>query len=70
MCVCSQVVSYAPFTMFPTRVPSAVFTQALTVQTHFNRLVDLVSQNPSFLEESLARYECFIIMNVPSLSDD
>ncbi|KAI7793988.1 glutathione synthetase [Triplophysa rosa] len=49
-----EVASYAPFTLFPTRVPSAVFTQVLTVQTHFNRLVDRVSQNPSFLEESLA----------------
>lgn len=49
-----EVVSYAPFTMFPTRVPGAVFTQALMVQTHFNRLVDRVSQNPTFLEESLA----------------
>ncbi|KAA0706956.1 Glutathione synthetase [Triplophysa tibetana] len=49
-----EVVSFAQFTLFPTRVPSTVFTQALTVQTHFNRLVDRVSQNPSFLEESLA----------------
>lgn len=49
-----EVVSYAPFTLFPTRVPRTVFNQALAVQTHFNRLVDRVSQDPAFLEETLA----------------
>uniref|UniRef100_A0A671KJB3 Glutathione synthetase n=1 Tax=Sinocyclocheilus anshuiensis TaxID=1608454 RepID=A0A671KJB3_9TELE len=49
-----EVVSYAPFTLFPTPVPTALFHQALAVQTHFNRLVDRVSQNPAFLEETLA----------------
>uniref|UniRef100_A0A8C1ABI0 Glutathione synthetase n=1 Tax=Cyprinus carpio carpio TaxID=630221 RepID=A0A8C1ABI0_CYPCA len=52
-----EVVSYAPFTLFPTPVPTALFHQALAVQTHFNRLVDRVSQNPAFLEETLARFE-------------
>uniref|UniRef100_A0A8C2DR87 Glutathione synthetase n=1 Tax=Cyprinus carpio TaxID=7962 RepID=A0A8C2DR87_CYPCA len=49
-----EMVSYAPFTLFPTPVPTALFHQALAVQTHFNRLVDRVSQNPAFLEETLA----------------
>ncbi|RXN30909.1 glutathione synthetase [Labeo rohita] len=49
-----EVVSYAPFTLFPTPVPKALFYQALAVQTHFNRLVDRVSQNAAFLEETLA----------------
>ncbi|XP_051517775.1 glutathione synthetase-like isoform X1 [Myxocyprinus asiaticus] len=49
-----EVVSYAPFTLFPSPVPSALFHQALAVQTYFNRLVDQVSQNPTFLEETLA----------------
>ncbi|XP_072553580.1 glutathione synthetase [Salminus brasiliensis] len=49
-----EVVSYAPFTLFPSPVPKALFHQALEVQTHFNRLVDRISQNPLFLEEALA----------------
>uniref|UniRef100_A0A671KUQ8 Glutathione synthetase n=1 Tax=Sinocyclocheilus anshuiensis TaxID=1608454 RepID=A0A671KUQ8_9TELE len=49
-----EVASYAPFTLFPTPVPTVLFHQALAVQTHFNRLVDRVSQNPGFLEETLA----------------
>ncbi|XP_051516451.1 glutathione synthetase-like isoform X1 [Myxocyprinus asiaticus] len=49
-----ELVSYAPFTLFPTPVPTALFYQALAVQTHFNRLVDRVSQNPTFLEDTLA----------------
>ncbi|XP_071394980.1 glutathione synthetase-like [Centroberyx affinis] len=50
----SEVVTYAPFTLFPTPVPKAVFHQALAVQTHFNTLVDKISQDPGFLEEALA----------------
>uniref|UniRef100_A0A673JVC4 Glutathione synthetase n=1 Tax=Sinocyclocheilus rhinocerous TaxID=307959 RepID=A0A673JVC4_9TELE len=57
-----EVVSYAPFTLFPTPVPTALFHQALAVQTHFNRLVDRVSQNPAFLEEPLARYEMIALL--------
>ncbi|KAI4873755.1 hypothetical protein NFI96_010614 [Prochilodus magdalenae] len=49
-----EVVSYAPFTLFPSPVPRALFHQALEVQVHFNRLVDRISQNPVFLEEALA----------------
>ncbi|KAJ3586332.1 hypothetical protein NHX12_012732 [Muraenolepis orangiensis] len=50
----SEVVTYAPFTLFPTAVPRGVFEQALAVQTHYNLLVDLVSQDTQFLEEALA----------------
>ncbi|KAG7472412.1 hypothetical protein MATL_G00108550 [Megalops atlanticus] len=50
----SEVVSYAPFTLFPSPVPRAVFHQALAVQPHFNRLVDRISQDPNFLKEALA----------------
>lgn len=50
-----QEVTYAPFTLFPTPVPKAVFQQALAVQTHFNTLVDKISQDSDFLEEALAR---------------
>jgi len=50
-----QLVTYAPFTLFPTAVPRAVFEQALAVQTHYNLLVDKISQDTQFLEESLAR---------------
>ncbi|XP_059188474.1 glutathione synthetase-like [Centropristis striata] len=50
----SELVTYAPFTLFPTPVPKAVFLQALAVQTHYNTLVDKISQDPDFLQESLA----------------
>lgn len=50
----AELVTYAPFTLFPTPVPKAVFKQALEVQIHYNTLVDLISQNAAFLEEALA----------------
>jgi hypothetical protein len=51
-----QVVTYAPFTLFPSPVPSALLEQAYAVQMDFNILVDAVSQNPAFLEQTLSRY--------------
>lgn len=51
-----QVVSYAPFTLFPSLVPSALLEQAYAVQMDFNMLVDAVSQNAAFLEQTLSRY--------------
>lgn len=56
-CLVFQVVTYYPFSLFPTPVPKAAFLQALAVQTHFNTLVDKISQDPDFLEEALARYK-------------
>lgn len=50
----SELVTYAPFTLFPTPVPKAVFLQALAVQTHYNTLVDKISQDSDFLQEALA----------------
>uniref|UniRef100_A0A8C4F3M0 Glutathione synthetase n=1 Tax=Dicentrarchus labrax TaxID=13489 RepID=A0A8C4F3M0_DICLA len=50
----SELVTYAPFTLFPTPVPKAVFLQALAVQTHYNTLVDKISQDTDFLEEALS----------------
>ncbi|XP_028309433.1 glutathione synthetase [Gouania willdenowi] len=50
----SELVSYAPFTLFPTPVPKAVFHQALAVQTFYNTLVDKISQDSEFLQEALA----------------
>ncbi|XP_018530873.1 glutathione synthetase [Lates calcarifer] len=50
----SELVTYAPFTLFPTPVPKAVFLQALAVQTHYNTLVDKISRDPDFLQEALA----------------
>lgn len=49
----SELVTYAPFTLFPSPVPKAVFHQALEVQTHYNTLVDRISQNSDFLREAL-----------------
>ena len=50
------MVSYAPFTLFPSPVPSALLEQAYAVQADFNLLVDAVSQNAVFLEQTLSRY--------------
>uniref|UniRef100_A0A8C9T9Y2 Glutathione synthetase n=1 Tax=Scleropages formosus TaxID=113540 RepID=A0A8C9T9Y2_SCLFO len=50
----SEVVSYIPFTLFPTPVPRDLFQQALQVQTLFNQLVDKISRDSCFLEEALA----------------
>ncbi|XP_029994818.1 glutathione synthetase-like [Sphaeramia orbicularis] len=50
----SELVTYAPLTLFPTSVPKAVFLQALAVQTHYNTLVDRISQDSDFLKEALA----------------
>uniref|UniRef100_A0A3B3R5X7 Glutathione synthetase n=1 Tax=Paramormyrops kingsleyae TaxID=1676925 RepID=A0A3B3R5X7_9TELE len=49
-----EVVTHAPFTLFPSPVPKGLFEQALKVQTLFNQLVDRISQDPCFLEEALA----------------
>ncbi|NWZ89571.1 GSHB synthetase, partial [Nesospiza acunhae] len=49
-----QVVNYAPFTLLPSAVPRALFEQAYAVQQDFNLLVDAVSQNKEFLEQTLA----------------
>uniref|UniRef100_A0A7N6BH03 Glutathione synthetase n=1 Tax=Anabas testudineus TaxID=64144 RepID=A0A7N6BH03_ANATE len=50
----SELVTYAPFTLFPSPVPKTVFLQALALQTHYNTLVDKISQDPDFLQEALA----------------
>nr|XP_025956929.1 glutathione synthetase isoform X1 [Dromaius novaehollandiae] len=50
----SDVVNYAPFTLLPSAVPSALFEQAYAVQQDFNLLVDAISQNKEFLECTLA----------------
>ncbi|XP_076596739.1 glutathione synthetase-like isoform X1 [Chaetodon auriga] len=49
-----RVVTHAPFTLFPSSVPKAALLQALALQTHFNTLVDKISQDAEFLEEALA----------------
>ncbi|XP_061636885.1 glutathione synthetase isoform X1 [Phyllopteryx taeniolatus] len=50
----SEVVTYAPFTLFPSPVPKPLFLQGMALQTHYNTLVDKISQDPDFLQESLA----------------
>lgn len=54
---CFQVVTYFPFTLFPSPVPKAAYLQALAVQTHYNILMDKISQDTDFLEEALAGYK-------------
>ncbi|KAJ8257844.1 hypothetical protein GJAV_G00190340 [Gymnothorax javanicus] len=50
----SEVVCYAPFTLFPSPLAKLFFDQAIAVQTHFNRLVDKISQDSKFLQDALA----------------
>lgn len=51
-----QLVTYAPFTLFPSPVPKSAFHQALAVQVHYNTLVDKISQDTAFLQTALARW--------------
>ncbi|XP_075033575.1 glutathione synthetase [Mixophyes fleayi] len=50
----SDMVNFAPFTLLPSPVPRTLFEQAKSVQEDFNLLVDRISQNPSFLEQTLS----------------
>ncbi|CAF91535.1 unnamed protein product, partial [Tetraodon nigroviridis] len=50
----SELVTYAPFTLFPSPVPRGAFQQALAVQVHYNTLVDRISQDADFLQAALA----------------
>ncbi|XP_053706270.1 glutathione synthetase-like [Synchiropus splendidus] len=50
----SELVTYAPFTLFPTPLPKALYHQAVAVQPLFNTLVDKISQDSHFLQEALA----------------
>ncbi|XP_070796039.1 glutathione synthetase isoform X2 [Pituophis catenifer annectens] len=50
----SDVVNYAPFTLFPSPVPGSLLEQAYSIQQDFNLLVDKVSQDTEFLECTLA----------------
>ncbi|XP_053705678.1 glutathione synthetase-like [Synchiropus splendidus] len=50
----SELVTYVPFTLFPTPLPKALYHQAVAVQPLFNTLVDKISQDSDFLQEALA----------------
>ncbi|KAM4692330.1 glutathione synthetase [Rhinophrynus dorsalis] len=50
----SDVVNFAPFTLLPSPVPRALFEQAKSVQQDFNLLVDRISRDPKFLEQTLS----------------
>ncbi|XP_008316349.1 glutathione synthetase [Cynoglossus semilaevis] len=52
----SEVRSNNTFTnnFFPLPVPEALYNQALSLQKHFNTLVDRISQDSEFLKEALA----------------
>ncbi|XP_039599419.1 glutathione synthetase-like, partial [Polypterus senegalus] len=50
-----EVLSYAPFTLFPSPVPKSVYEQAKLLQRDFNLLVDKITQDSKFLEQALAR---------------
>lgn len=46
---------HVPLALLPTPFPRQAFVQALELATHFNILVDRVSQDSQFLQEALAR---------------
>ena len=50
-----DVVTYAPFMLFPSPVPRLVFEQAQAVQTDFNLMMHQVAHDYDFLRECLAR---------------
>ncbi|XP_051887486.1 glutathione synthetase [Pristis pectinata] len=50
----SETICYAPFSLFPSPVPTELFTQAFEVQQDFNLLVDKISMDPEFLKKALA----------------
>ncbi|XP_055508707.1 glutathione synthetase-like [Leucoraja erinacea] len=50
----SETINYAPFTLFPSPVPTRLFTQAFEVQQDFNVLVDKISMDSEFLKQALA----------------
>ncbi|XP_030067274.1 glutathione synthetase [Microcaecilia unicolor] len=50
----SDMVNYAPFSLFPSPVPRTLFEEARAVQQDFNLLVNLVSQDFRFLKQTLA----------------
>ena len=56
----ADLVSHAPFTLFPTPVPRRCFRLAETVQTDFNLLVHRVATNHEFLYQCLERLIWFI----------
>ncbi|XP_032827101.1 glutathione synthetase isoform X1 [Petromyzon marinus] len=49
----SERVLFVPFTLFPSVVPTVLFEQAMEVQRDFNLLIDRVSQDHAFLQETL-----------------
>ncbi|MBN3293122.1 GSHB synthetase, partial [Polypterus senegalus] len=60
-----EVLSYAPFTLFPSPVPKSVYEQAKLLQRDFNLLVDKITQDSKFLEQALARH----ILKVAGIHD-
>ena len=51
----AEVVTYAPFMLFPSPVPRLVFEQARAVQKDFNLMMHHVAHDYDFLRQCLAR---------------
>uniref|UniRef100_A0A8C4SI20 Glutathione synthetase n=1 Tax=Erpetoichthys calabaricus TaxID=27687 RepID=A0A8C4SI20_ERPCA len=49
-----EVLSYAPFTLFPSPIPKSIYEQAKLLQRDFNLLVEKITQDSKFLEQALA----------------
>lgn len=49
----SDVVSYAPFALFPSVIPKSLFNEAKLIQTDFNLLLHKVAHDHDFLQKSL-----------------
>lgn len=56
---------HAPFALLPTSFPKSQFDMACDVAPIFNELVDRVSLDGKFLQDTLARYRhCLIIGSI------
>ncbi len=53
---------HAPFSLLPSPFPRQAFSQAIELAPLFNLLVDRVSQDAEFLQQTLARY---LMSNLP-----
>lgn len=60
---------HAPFALLPSSLPESYYSQACELAPIFNELVDRVSMDGKFLQDSLTRYALsFFIYEVVSVN--
>ena len=58
---------HAPFALLPVSFPESLWRQACELAPLFNELVDRVSLDGKFLQESLRRLPCILFLSFLSL---